>query len=230
MTYQKGQQFSGFQEDDQKNIRLPEQFFTGVLPQIDDLPQLKLLLYLFWHSEKQDTKVPYFRLEDLLLDPVLIKMTKDAQGLKKSLADLVEVGVVLQADLPWMDETYYFINSPQGRAAVAAIDKGAWQTGKQERSPIHLVSDQPNIFKLYEENIGPITPMMAEILKMDEAAYPNSWINEAIEIAVTRNARNWKYVQAILARWQKEGRGNEQYRRDDSQDPESYRKSWLGHE
>jgi hypothetical protein len=65
---------------------------------------------------------------------------------------------------------------------------------------------------------------------MDEATYPNAWINEAIEIAVKRNARNWKYVQAILERWQKEGRGNGQYRRDDSQDPESYRKSWLGQE
>jgi DNA replication protein len=230
MTDQKGHQFSGFQEDDQKGIRLPERFFTQVLPHITDLSQLRLLLYMFWHSDQQETKVPYFRLEDLLLDPALIKMTKDEGGLRNALAGLVEVGVVLQADLSWMEETYYFLNTPQGRVAVAAIDKGEWQKEKQERRPIHLTPDQPNIYKLYEENIGPITPMIAEILKMDEATYPITWINEAIEIAVTRNARNWKYVQAILARWQKEGRGNEQYRRDDSQDPESYRKSWLGHD
>jgi DNA replication protein len=230
MTYQKGQPFSGFQEDDLKNIRLPARFFTQLLPEINDLPQLRLLLYMFWHSEQQETKVPYFRLEDLLLDPALIKMAKDEQGLKQALTGLVDLGVVLQAGLPWMEETYYFLNTPQGRAAVTAIDKGEWQKTAQESEPIHLVSDQPNIYKLYEENIGPITPMMAEILKLDEDTFPNSWINEAIEIAVTRNARNWKYVQAILARWQKEGRGNEQYRRDDSQDPESYRKSWLGHD
>lgn len=230
MSDQEAHQFSGFQEDGLQAICLPERFFTGILPEIDDPEQLRLLLYMFWHSEKQEAKVPYFRLEDLLLDPALIKMTRDEEGLIQALKGLVDMGVVLQADLPWMEETYYFLNTPQGRAAVTAIDKGEWQTGKQDRMLIHLTPEQPNIFKLYEENIGPITPMMAEILKLDEATYPNSWINEAIGIAVTRNARNWKYVQAILARWQKEGRGNEQYRRDDSQDPESYRKSWLGHE
>jgi DnaD/phage-associated family protein len=83
---------------------------------------------------------------------------------------------------------------------------------------------------MYEENIGPITPLMADVLKQDELTYPDVWISDAIEIAVTRNARNWKYIQAILNRWQSEGRGHEQNRRDNSQDPESYRKSWLGDE
>jgi DnaD/phage-associated family protein len=129
--------------------------------------------------------------------------------------------------MDWMGEVHYFLNTPQGRAAVTAIEQGEWQGDQGDRQPIHLVGDQPNIFKLYEENIGVITPMMAEILKDDEATYPASWIKEAIRIAVARNVRTWKYVQGILKRWQKEGYGNEQDRRYDPQDPERYRQSWL---
>lgn len=228
MTTDEPTRFDGFSEDSLELVRLPETFFTQLLPVIEDLSQLRLLLYMFWHLEQQQSKIRYFRLADLASDPALVRMTGSKEQLEHALTCLVELGVVLKAELAWMDETYYFINSPQGRAAVHAIDTGQWQESDSDRKPIHLTGEQPNIFKLYEENIGPITPMMAEVLKADEADYPLPWIEEAILIAVTRNARNWKYVQAILERWQKEGRGNEQNRRDDSQDPGSYRESWLG--
>ncbi len=209
-------------------VRLPVGFFTQLLPQIDDLAHLRLLLYLFWHQEQQENKVRFFRLEDLADDPTLTHMTGGREGLDNALSRLVELGAILKANLEWLDETYYFINGPQGREAIKAIENGEWLESDQGRMPIQLQGDQPNIYKLYEQNIGAITPMMAEILKADEAAYPAEWIEEAIRIAVARNARNWKYVQAILERWQKEGRENEQNRRDDSQDPGSYRKDWLG--
>jgi len=211
-------------------IRVPETFFTQLMPLIGDLPHLKLLLYMFWHLEQQESDGRYFTVDDLASDPALVRMTGGEDSIHEGLDNLVELGVVLKIKVNGKSAPYYFINGPQGRAAVDAIHNGRWQDAGDQRKPIHMRAEQPNIFKLYEENIGAITPMMAEILKDDEAAYPNSWIKEAIEIAVTRNARNWKYVQAILERWQKEGRGNEQNRRDDSQDPSSYRKSWLGRE
>jgi DNA replication protein len=228
MTHEPSFSFGGFREDNLDLVRLPAAFFSQLLPNIEDIAQLRLLLYLFWHNEQQESKVRYFRLDDLSADPALLRMIGNQEALKKALSDLEKLGALLRANLAWMDETYYFINGPQGRASVEAIEKGNWQENKPERNPIHLTGEAPNIFKLYEENIGPITPMMAEILKDDEATYPISWIEEAIQIAVTRNARNWKYVRAILDRWQNEGRGDEQNRRDHSQDPDRYRKSWLG--
>ncbi len=220
--------FGGFREDNMNLIRLPEAFFTQLLPIIDDLIMLRLLMYMFWHLEQQDNPVRYFRLEDLKSDPTLIRMTGGEHLLEKALKGLVELGVVLEALLAWMEETYYFLNGPQGRAAVEAIKNGRWQGSNKQYKPIHMKDATPNIFKLYEENIGPITPMIADILKLDEAAYPASWIHDAIQMAVKNNARNWKYVQAILTRWQNKGRENEQFRQDDSQDPSSYRESWLG--
>lgn len=224
--------FNGFQEDNLDLIRLPEGFFSQLLPDLNDLNQLRLLLYMFWHMEQQEGKIRYFRFEDLASDPALVEMCGGVEKLKIALDDLVAMNIVLKAELDWMDETLYFINGRQGRAAIQSIEAGTWREDSvwKHHKPIHLTRPQPNIFKLYEENIGPITPMMAEVLKADEADYPSNWIEEAIRIAVTRNARNWKYVQAILERWQTEGRDNEQNRRDNSQDPGSYRESWLGHD
>ena len=67
---------------------------------------------------------------------------------------------------------------------------------------------QSNIYKLYEDNIGQLTPLLAEELKLAEKNYPSSWIEEAIIEAVKNNIRNWKYISSILNRWQIEGRTN----------------------
>ena len=228
MTSEASQAFSGFQEDHLELVRVPEIFFTQLLPLISSLAQLRLVLYLFWYFEQQEGEVRYVLLRDLAADPTLVAMTGGVEDLKTALQGLVDLGAVLEAQPEHEEDVHYFLNSPQGREAVKAIRNSQWQRNLQSRIAIQMTGDRPNIYALYEQNIGAITPMIAEILKEDEQAYPNEWIEEAIRIAVTRNARNWKYVQAILARWQKEGRGNEQHRRDDSQDPDSYRESWLG--
>ena len=220
--------FSGFKDDGSSNVPIPQLFFTDLLPALNEPGQLQLMLYLFWHQEHQQGPVHYFRLEELTADPALVNMIGDPSALSKALAGLVDLGAVLKAELDWMDETYYFMNSPQGRAAVHAVEAGEWQGSNAERPPVQLAPERPNIYRIYEENIGPITPMVADILKADEADYPSEWIEEAVRQAVARNARNWKYVQAILKRWRTEGRGNEQNRRDNSQSPQDYRKGWLG--
>ena len=227
MSAQKTPTSQGFHSDSHKMIHLPQAFFTKLLPIMDDLPQLRLLLYMFWHLEQQEGAIRYFKLKEMTTDPTLIQMTGNEEALKTALQGLADLGIVISTDLAGMNDTTYFINDSQGQAAIEAIKQGKWQETITDRPPIHLIGEQPNLFKLYEENIGTITPMMAEILKADETAFPASWIEDAIRIAVTRNARNWKYVQAILERWKKEGRGNGQNRRDNSQDPGSYRESWL---
>jgi len=59
---------------------------------------------------------------------------------------------------------------------------------------------------LYEENIGPLTPLIADALKDAEELYYADWIVDAISLAVKNNKRNWKYCEAILKRWKEEGR------------------------
>src|SRR5690606_37380883 len=86
-------------------------------------------------------------------------------------------------------------------------------------------TDRPNLFKLYEDNFGALTPMMAETIKADMETYQPDWIEDAMKEAVEYNARNWKYVQAILRNWQAKGRkrSNEEGKRDLDQ----FRKLYL---
>ena len=64
----------------------------------------------------------------------------------------------------------------------------------------------PNIYTLYEQNIGALTPMIADVLDDAQKTYPAEWLADVIALAVTNNKRNWKYCEAILKRWKVEGK------------------------
>ena len=93
--------------------------------------------------------------------------------------------------------------------------------------------EQPNVFRLYEQNIGLLTPLIAERIVGALERYPGAWIEEAIAEAVTYNRRNWRYIARILENWAVAGRGddareatlNEENRRRDAHilDPNQYR-------
>jgi DnaD/phage-associated family protein len=65
---------------------------------------------------------------------------------------------------------------------------------------------QQDIFTLYEETIGLLTPHIAEQLQEAEKEYPSPWIREAFQRASEQNVRKWRYVEAILQRWKTEGK------------------------
>jgi DnaD/phage-associated family protein len=57
-----------------------------------------------------------------------------------------------------------------------------------------------NIFTLYTENVGNITPMIRDQLIEDETEFGTETVEYAIREAVFHNARNMKYIEAILRR------------------------------
>ncbi len=60
------------------------------------------------------------------------------------------------------------------------------------------------VSKMYESEIGIISPMIADAIRVAVTDYPLPWFEEAFEIAVKRNARNWSFIAAVLKR-SKEG-------------------------
>jgi DnaD/phage-associated family protein len=64
------------------------------------------------------------------------------------------------------------------------------------------------VFKIYESEIGLITPRIQDTLNdyLDVLKLPPEWIIEAIEIAAAQNKRNLAYCDAILKRWAAEGK------------------------
>ena len=69
-------------------------------------------------------------------------------------------------------------------------------------------NDAAAVFTAYSNNIGTLTPMLADDIGEAITEYTGDWIIKAIEEAVTHNARNWKYIHAILKRWKVDGIGS----------------------
>ena len=62
-----------------------------------------------------------------------------------------------------------------------------------------------NVFRVYQDNIGVLTPMIAEALQDAERSDGPEWVCAAIDEAVKNNVRTWRYIETILERWRKEG-------------------------
>ena len=73
---------------------------------------------------------------------------------------------------------------------------------------------------MYEDNIGLISPILADELKDAEATYPPQWIEDAFKIAVENNVRRWSYIRAVLERMATAGR-------EDTEEQEETSKSWY---
>ena len=82
------------------------------------------------------------------------------------------------------------------------IDKNRIEEEEQQKPPQQAEGE---IFRLYESEIGPITPRIADLLRDASAEYPSEWFAPAIAEAVRNNVRRWAYVEAILKRWQVDG-------------------------
>lgn len=64
----------------------------------------------------------------------------------------------------------------------------------EEESP----PPRPNIFRIYESEIGPLTPLIGDELESAVQDFTEAWVKDAIHEAVTHGARSWAYCRAIL--------------------------------
>jgi DnaD/phage-associated family protein len=217
--------FSGFTSGKVRSASIPEPAFTELIPLIDDLAELKLTLHVLWRLGQQRGKTRYLRRADLTSDRVLLAGLGDVptEALSAALERAVERGTLLRAEstIEETSEEIYFANTPRGRAAVEAIARGESADGRHPADELEPAA-RPNIFTLYEQNIGLLTPLIADELREAEQTYPAEWIEDAFREAVTLNKRSWKYAHAILERWHTEGRGDETDRRDREADRRRY--------
>ncbi|MHC1578438.1 MAG: DnaD domain-containing protein [Dehalococcoidia bacterium] len=197
---------------DRGSISLPDSFFTQVMPKIEYLAELKVVLYVSYlmlqeaepSPQRSERPVTYQQLKSEIsrLSPEL-----DEEMLRRALDSAVEHGALLHSTLD-----------------INGVLEGVY-------SPVVDSRRLPavNIFSLYEQNIGIITPMIAEELKEAEKLYPPQWIEEAFKEAVTLNKRSWKYIARILERWASEGKDSGEYKRNIKKDgPDKYIKGRYG--
>lgn len=204
-------EFSGFSSGKVHWIHLPEPFFTDLLPLIDDADELKCTLFFFWAISKQEGSVVYLNHNEFFQSPILREWfssedpSKAIQsGLEKA---LIRKTIIAASSPKWQNRILLFLNSPTGRTAADSFMNGSWSPNETDHLPPMPVNQRVmNIFELYEDNIGPLTPMIADDLKEAQSEYPVQWIEEAIHLSVQNNKRSWRYVHAILKSWKKEGK------------------------
>jgi len=208
--------FKGF-TDSESFTQLPDTFFQKLLTEINDAAELKVTLFFLWRVQHMEG--PFRAL--CQTDFTEKELGLDAENVTAGLEKAVQRGSILKSEHD--ADVFYFLNSPRGRAAAEAFARGNWRESARIISA--PVVERPNVFKLYEENIGPLTPLIADMLKDAEETYSEEWVAEALEIAVTKNVRNWKYVEAILKRWKEQGKYEGKDRQDAGKGSERYTKS-----
>ena len=213
--------FDGFPE----NVRatpVPDPFFNSLLAEIEDGAELKVTLRAFWLLAQKRGGFRVLAEEELVNDPTLLRGMKGLGGLpgdliRRGLKQAVARGTLLAgaanpAGPLNRQRRLYLLNTPANRRELARrraagdgeLGPGRFQYDGAAEPP---AEERPNIYALYEDNIGTIGVAMAEQLREAEERYPERWIAEAFHIAVGENKRSWSYISAILRRWAAEGRG-----------------------
>lgn len=199
-----------------EDSRLPAAFFSRLLPEIDDLAELKLTLVALSMLRQKEGAYRFLRHAELLGNADLMRglaVTDRARDprdlLDAALERALKRGALLAAQIETGADTrrLYFSNDEAGSELQRQAQSGHWRPAAADE--IEVLPPRPTLFAIYEENIGVLTPMLAEAIKDAEATYPRQWIEDAIRYAVERNARSWRYISKVLDAWQQEGRSRE---------------------
>jgi DNA replication protein len=205
-------EFKGFLDDSRQMVPVPSQFFDELIAQIDDFAELKITLFALGLIGRSGDYGNSLLLQDFTEDSHLMQglgiSPQEAQAsLLEGLERAVQRGTLLRiigADTH-NNQTYYFLNGPRGRLAAQALQRGE-ASPSTAAAAINADKEKTNLFALYEANIGPLTPMIADTLREVEKNFPAEWVEEAMKIAVQNNIRRWRYVEAILKGWKEEGK------------------------
>ena len=176
-------------------------FLTQVMPKTQDLAELKVMLCFFYLLDRKRGHSSFVTYKELL-SCVRSMAEIDEETLRRALSLAVNHSLLRRTE----DETV------------------------ETYEAIPSLTLRDNIFSLYEQNIGMITPMIAEELKEAERLYPEEWIKQAFEEAVMLNKHSWRYISRILEHWASEGKESGEYRRSSKEgSSDKYIKGKYGH-
>lgn len=212
---------AGLRAGQRKRLSLPAEYIYRSLAEIDDLAEMKLTLFCLLALGQKEGQYRYLRHAELMADDnlmrgiALIDQSRPAVDLlQEAIARAIARGTLLESKIELAGQTrrMLMLNDEDGRTVHRQIEIGEWLPA--EGDEIEILPVRPTLYGLYEANIGALTPMIAESIKEAEATYPYEWIEDAMQYAVERNARNWRYIRKVLETWQREGRRGEESGRD----------------
>ena len=231
------EQFKGFPAK-MEFTPLPNFFFSTVLPKISDMGELKTTLHVLATLYRKRGYPRFVTYRELLENTSLMDSFKGIakspdEVLRNALEMATRRGTIIHMglDRDGVPEDIYFLNTESDRQIVAKIQNGELRLSglKAGRQTYVETVEQPDIFTFYEQNVGMLTPIIAEELQEAEKLYPEAWIRDAIKEAVSLNKRSIRYIVRILERWSAEGKSDGTYQRYSKTDPDKYVKGKYGH-
>lgn len=191
---------------------VPSPMFGQLLESIDDLAELKATLRVMYLLQEKKGFPRYLTNGELLADRILVQALAtdgeaDHENVEAAVQKAVERGTLISAVGEESGERLYMVNTDQNRVALAGLaGSDGYATSGTGPEPWEGVVNKPNVFTMYEANIGLLSPMVADELREAEELYPEEWIEDAFREAVSQNKRSWRYISRILERWDTEGR------------------------
>lgn len=190
--------FPGFEERT-RSVPVPAPLLGEMLAEITDDAELRCVLRFLWHQAQVPGSPKRVPAERIRTDGVLLAALGSEERVERGVRLALERGLLIEAD-GWL-----LLNTPQNRRSAGRLGR------VPETTAAPGAAERPNVFQYYEENIGMLTPMIADELRDAEKEYPVGWVEDAIREAAASNARSWRYIAAVLERWQKEGKGKRQH-------------------
>ena len=231
--------FDGF-PDRAEVTPLPNIFFTEVLPAISDINEIKTVMQVFFLLSRRKGYPRFVTFKELLNDSVInstmYDQTDDIEAILRKALDLaVQHKILLHISVNVGEEPddIYFINNQTESNTIERIMCGTLQIPniRVREKESKGANQQKDIYSLYEQNIGLLTPIIAEELQEAEQRYPAEWIQDAFKEALRANVPNWRYIHSILKRWGREGKKDGKYVGDyrRKRDPDKYIRGKYGH-
>jgi DNA replication protein len=194
---------------------VPNPVFGPLLEQIDDAAELKCLLRVIWLLQQQRGHPRFVSHDEILEDQVLARsiardLSDPTSEIEQALGKAVRRGTLATGTkgAGARRRRLYTLNTPADRKALAEAAGASNPLEVEEPGPPAEPVERPNIFALYEDNVGMLSPMIADELREAEQSYPVGWIEDAFREAVGNNKRSWRYIAAILDRWEREGKND----------------------
>src|SRR5690349_16320604 len=183
--------FGGFLTSEEPSLQIPRVFVAEVLPQIADFAELKVTLCLFdLLAEAGGYDAPLA--EETVYRHAALRASLKRLGSPKepdeSIGRGLELAVSRGTVLRFMatpaegangrGQSWYLLNTPRNREALGKMARGVAPPlpalHEPDAPPPLIEPERPNVFRLYEQNVGLLTPIIADQLIEATERYPRS--------------------------------------------------------
>ena len=220
--------FAGFGQD-VRFTPVPNPLLSGILESMNSLDELKVVLRAIWISHSKGLWQAVTKAE-LCSDKTVAKMLNASgkeleERVQRALDDAQSKAIFITygtgADQAYLLNTYY------NRQQLMRTNTPSQEPGNEHDvlptiESADLIPAERNAFTAYEENIGPLTPMIADALRDMLTRHSDYEIVKAINDAVLANARNWRYISAILRNREGLNEVGKSKRLSKKEDPDSF--------